>query len=38
MQQTNWRNKLYFGDNLDILREHVTIDLRGRLVWPDFNS
>ena len=23
MTNTDWRNKLYFGDNLDILRENV---------------
>ena len=23
MTLTDWRNKLYFGDNLDILREEV---------------
>ena len=30
MTTTDWRNKLYFGDNLDILRENVadeTVDL-----------
>ena len=23
MTTTDWRNKLYFGDNLDVLRKHV---------------
>jgi len=23
MTPPGWKNKLYFGDNLDILREHV---------------
>ena len=23
----DWKNKLYFGDNLDILREHVPDEL-----------
>ena len=23
MSNRNWTNKLYFGDNLDILRQHV---------------
>ena len=23
---TNWQNKLFFGDNLDILREHKIVD------------
>ena len=35
----NWKNKLYFGDNLDILREHVpeeTVDLI--YLDPPFNS
>ena len=30
METGSWENKLYFGDNLDILREHVaseTVDL-----------
>lgn len=38
-QQADWRNKLYFGDNLDILREHVqdeTVDLI--YLDPPFNS
>jgi hypothetical protein len=29
----DWKNKLYFGDNLNILREHIkdeSIDLWGR--------
>lgn len=35
----NWKNKLYFGDNLDILREHVaseSVDLI--YLDPPFNS
>ena len=38
-EETNWKNKLYFGDNLDILREHVadeTVDLI--YLDPPFNS
>jgi len=23
MMDTQWKNKLYFGDNLDIIREHI---------------
>ncbi len=23
LMQTDWQNKLYFGDNLEILRDHV---------------
>ena len=36
---TDWKNKLYFGDNLDILREHVP-DESVDLVYldPPFNS
>jgi site-specific DNA-methyltransferase (adenine-specific) len=37
--QTNWKNKLYFGDNLNILRKHIhdeTIDLI--YLDPPFNS
>jgi len=37
--QIDWKNKLYFGDNLDILREHVqdeTVDLI--YLDPPFNS
>jgi len=37
--QTDWKNKLYFGDNLAILREHVqdeTVDLI--YLDPPFNS
>ena len=39
MTNTDWRNKLYFGDNLDILRENVadeSIDLI--YLDPPFNS
>ena len=35
----DWKNKLYFGDNLDILREHVaskSVDLI--YLDPPFNS
>ncbi len=38
-EETTWKNKLYFGDNLDILREHVadeTVDLI--YLDPPFNS
>ncbi len=38
-EEINWKNKLYFGDNLDILREHVadeTVDLI--YLDPPFNS
>ena len=39
MTTTNWRNKLYFGDNLDILRENVA-DESVDLIYldPPFNS
>ncbi len=35
----DWKNKLYFGDNLDILREHVP-DESVDLIYldPPFNS
>ena len=39
METSSWKNKLYFGDNLDILREHVdseTVDLI--YLDPPFNS
>jgi site-specific DNA-methyltransferase (adenine-specific) len=39
MTQSGWKNKLYFGDNLDILREHVaseSVDLI--YLDPPFNS
>jgi len=39
MTEQGWKNKLYFGDNLDILREHVaseTVDLI--YLDPPFNS
>ncbi len=39
METGNWKNKLYFGDNLDILREHVaseSVDLI--YLDPPFNS
>jgi site-specific DNA-methyltransferase (adenine-specific) len=39
METGSWKNKLYFGDNLDILREHVasaTVDLI--YLDPPFNS
>ena len=39
MTTTDWKNKLYFGDNLDILRNHVTnasVDLI--YLDPPFNS
>ncbi len=39
MTVSSWKNKLYFGDNLDILREHVqdeTVDLI--YLDPPFNS
>lgn len=38
-EQTGWRNRLYFGDNLDILRVHVpkeSVDLI--YLDPPFNS
>ncbi len=39
MTSTDWRNKLYFGDNLDILRENVA-DESVDLIYldPPFNS
>ena len=39
MTTSNWRNKLYFGDNLDILRENVA-DESVDLIYldPPFNS
>lgn len=38
-ESVNWKNKLYFGDNLDILREHVP-DESVDLIYldPPFNS
>ena len=39
MTLPSWKNKLYFGDNLDILREHVaseSVDLT--YLDPPFNS
>ena len=34
-----WKNKLYFGDNLDILREHVASDSIDLIYLdPPFNS
>ena len=39
MTVPSWKNKLYFGDNLDILREHVaseSVDLI--YLDPSFNS
>ena len=39
MTLADWKNKLYFGDNLDILREHVaseSVDLI--YLDPPFNS
>ena len=39
MTEKEWKNKLYFGDNLDILREHVaseSVDLI--YLDPPFNS
>ena len=37
--QMDWKNKLYFGDNLDILRAHVA-DASVDLIYldPPFNS
>ncbi len=37
--QMDWKNKLYFGDNLKILREHVS-DESVDLIYldPPFNS
>lgn len=39
MTSQEWKNKLYFGDNLDILREHVA-DESADLIYldPPFNS
>ena len=39
MTTTDWKNKLYFGDNLDILRNHVA-DASVDLIYlnPPFNS
>ena len=39
MTTTEWKNKLYFGDNLDILRNHVA-DGSVDLIYldPPFNS
>ncbi len=36
---TGWKNKLYFGDNLDILRDHIA-DESADLIYldPPFNS
>ena len=39
MSTTDWKNRLYFGDNLDILRNHVenaSVDLI--YLDPPFNS
>ena len=39
MTATDWKNQLYFGDNLDILRNHVanpSVDLI--YLDPPFNS
>jgi site-specific DNA-methyltransferase (adenine-specific) len=38
-EQPSWKNKLYFGDNLDILREHIA-DESVDLIYldPPFNS
>ena len=35
----SWKNKLYFGDNLDIIREHIS-DQSIDLIYldPPFNS
>ena len=38
MTTTDWKNQLYFGDNLDILRNHVadaSVDLIYLEVWPE---
>jgi site-specific DNA-methyltransferase (adenine-specific) len=36
---TGWKNKLYFGDNLDILREHVALESVDLIYLdPPFNS
>ncbi len=39
MTLPGWKNKLYFGDSLDILREHVASE-RVDLIYldPPFNS
>ena len=39
MTTTDWKNQLYFGDNLDILRNHVA-DASVDLIYldPPFNS
>jgi len=39
MQANDWKNKLYFGDNLDIMREHI-LDESVDLIYldPPFNS
>ena len=39
MTTTDWKNQLYFGDNLDILRNHVP-DASVDLIYldPPFNS
>ena len=39
MTTSEWKNKLYFGDNMDILRQHVaqeSVDLI--YLDPPFNS
>ncbi len=39
MTLPNWKNKLYFGDNLDILREYVTSESVDLIYLdPPFNS
>ena len=39
MTESSWKNKLYFGDNLDILREHVASDSVDLIYLdPPFNS
>lgn len=39
MTLSGWKNKLYFGDNLDILREHVTSESVDLIYLdPPFNS
>ena len=37
--KSDWKNKLFFGDNLDIMREHIT-DESVDLIYldPPFNS
>ena len=39
MTTTDWQNQLYFGDNLDILRNHVA-DASVDVIYldPPFNS